>query len=107
MESERGSIFLFDAFSSREPASTSLENALPLRERLLDHELRRLAVIAFDKTLAIEQRPGVGDQRRAAADHDAVMRGLERGEADIGEQFSGIDQVGDAAAVAERIARHG
>src|SRR5437660_1135435 len=28
MESERGSIFCFDAFSSREPVSTSLENAL-------------------------------------------------------------------------------
>src|SRR4029079_17075599 len=30
MESERGSRFSFDAFSSREPVSTSLENALPL-----------------------------------------------------------------------------
>jgi hypothetical protein len=28
MESERGPAFCFDAFSSREPASTSLENAI-------------------------------------------------------------------------------
>jgi len=28
LESEPGAIFLFDAFSSREPASTSLENAM-------------------------------------------------------------------------------
>ncbi len=80
----------------------SMTDASALRERLLDHELRRLAVIAFDKALASQQRARVLHQRRAAADHDAVMRGLERGEADIAEQFAGIDQVGDAAAVAER-----
>ncbi len=79
----------------------------PLRERLLDHELRRLAVIAFDKPLAVQQRTRVRHQRRAAADHDAVMGGIERGQPDIGEQFARVDQVGDAAAVAEGIAGHG
>src|SRR6478735_5183841 len=61
---------------------------LALRERLLDHELGRLAVIAFDESLAVEQGPRVRHQRRAAADHDAVMDGIERGEANISEQFS-------------------
>jgi hypothetical protein len=32
MESEPGSSFCFDAFSSREPISTSLENALKTRQ---------------------------------------------------------------------------
>src|SRR3954453_3761643 len=59
-----------------------------LRKCLLDHELRRLTVIAFDKTLAVQQRAGVRDQCRAAADHDAVMRGLERGQPDIGKQLA-------------------
>jgi len=37
------------------PGMTAREaGELPLRERLLDHELRRLAVIAFDKTLAVQ-----------------------------------------------------
>src|SRR3954454_21718478 len=61
---------------------------LPLRKCLLDHELRRLAVVAFDKALAVEQSAGVGHQRRAAADHDAVVDGIERGEANVAEQLA-------------------
>ena len=49
---------------------------LALRERLLDHELRRLAVIALDKSLARQKRARIRHQRRAAADHDAVVRGI-------------------------------
>ena len=76
-------------FASRYPSSRDRDlERLPLRERLLDHELGRLAVIAFDKSLAVEQRARVRHQRRAAADHDAVMGGIERGEANISEQFS-------------------
>src|SRR5580704_15555563 len=59
-----------------------------LGERLLDHELRRLAVIAFDKALVRQQRTGVLHQCRAAADHDAVMFGRERRKTNIAEQLA-------------------
>src|ERR1700742_652497 len=59
-----------------------------LGERLLDHELRRLAVIAFDKAFVGQQRAGVLHQRRTAADHDAVLFGLERRETDIAKQLA-------------------
>jgi hypothetical protein len=76
---------LFGPLSSHEPESNLVEHGFgsTLRERLLDHELRRLAVIAFDEAPAIEQRPGVVHQRRATADHDAIMRGVERGQSDV------------------------
>ena len=78
-----------------------------LRERLLDHELGRLAVVAFDEAPAVEQGAGVGHQRRAAADHDAVPGGIEVRQPDIAEQLARSDQVGDPAAVAEGVAGHG
>jgi hypothetical protein len=55
-----------------------------LRERLLDHELRGLAVIALDRTAPRQEQAHVVTQRRAAADHDAVVRGLEPRQADFG-----------------------
>ena len=75
-------------FETRFALLTMRVSELPLRERLLDHELRRLAVIAFDESFGTQQRARVGHQRRAAADHDAVMGGIERSQPDIGEQFS-------------------
>src|SRR3974390_1410488 len=85
-----------------EPAT----KALSFREGLLDHELRGLAMIALDKAALREQHARVMDQRRAAADHYAVVRRIERSKSDIGKQFSRRDQVGNAAAVAEGVARH-
>src|SRR6516165_1222674 len=85
-----------------EPATKSLS----FREGLLDHELRGLAMIALDEAALREQHARVMDQRRAAADHHAVMRRIERSKPDIGKQFSRRDQVGNAAAVAEGVARH-
>src|SRR5882757_2622074 len=61
--------------------SARAEHALALDKSLLDHELARLAVIALDEPLAEQQLSRVMQQRRAAADHHAVMRGLERREA--------------------------
>jgi hypothetical protein len=76
---------LFGPLSSHEPESNPVEHGFgsTLRESLLDHELRRLAVIALDEAPAIEQRAGVVHQRRATADHDAIMRGVERGQSDV------------------------
>src|SRR5579863_8392620 len=73
------------------PASRAPQDdgtTLPLRESLLDHELSRLAVIALDKAASTEQLAGVADQRGTTADHDAIMRGLEPRQADIGEQLA-------------------
>src|SRR5260370_13022138 len=64
-------------------------------------------MIALDKTLVQQVRRRVVDQRGAAANHDAVMYGRKRSKACIAEQFSRSHQVGDAAAIAERVARHG
>src|SRR5882757_6375031 len=47
------------------------------------------------------------NQRRAAADHDAVMFRLERSQICVAEQLARRHQVRDAAAIAERVARHG
>ncbi len=44
---------------------------------------------------------------RAAAHHDAIGLDIERRLVDVVEQLLGRDQVGDAAAVAERLAGHG
>src|ERR1700738_3425283 len=75
-------------------------------ESLLDHELAGLAVIALDESLGRQQRAGVMDQRRTAADHDPILFGREWRKGGIAEQFGRRDQVGDPAAIAERIARH-
>ena len=45
-------------------------------------------------------------QRRAAADHHAILLGVEVGEIDVAEQLARGHQVRDPAAIAERIARH-
>ena len=57
-------------------------------ECLLDHKLSRLAVIAFDKTLAEQQRPRVVNQRRTATDHDAIMFGRKRSKIGVAEQLA-------------------
>ena len=56
----------------------TLGRILAFGESLLDHELRWLAVIALDEAARVQEHASVGDQRRAAANHDAVMFGLER-----------------------------
>src|SRR5437868_2275818 len=78
-----------------------------LRKRLLDDELARLAVIAFDKTLGKQQRPRVADQSGTTADHGTIMLGRERGKIIVTEQFARGHQVGDPAAVVEWVARDG
>ena len=65
-----------------------------------------VAVIAFDEAAALEQRLDVAQHVRAAADHHPVSLLVQRREVEILEQLLGGDQVGDAAGVAERLARH-
>jgi hypothetical protein len=66
MESERGSISLFDAFSSREPVPTSLENALvaigsgaveAVFGRATDGVSTALTLNRFSSTLICKHRP--------------------------------------------------
>ena len=54
IESERGSISCFDAFSSREPVSTSLENALAAAADALDLAVQRRS-LAVDRIVRITQ----------------------------------------------------
>ena len=49
----------------------------------------------------------VDQHRGAAAQHQPVVLDIERRLADILEQLAALDQVGDAAAIAERLARDG
>ena len=62
---------------------------------------------AFGKAARLEHLPQFFQHRRAAAHHDAVGFDIERRLADIVEQLFRGDQVGDAAAVAERLAGDG
>src|SRR6516225_10450723 len=75
-----------------------------LDEGLLDHEMAGLVVGAFAKAARLEHLLQLFQHRGAAAHHDAVGRDVERLLADIVEELFGSDQVGDAAAVAERLA---
>src|ERR1700738_4109696 len=79
----------------------------PLHERLLDHKMAGLAVAAFEEAARFEHLAQLFEHAGAAAHHDAVGLDVERRLMDIVEQLFRGDQVGDAAAVAERLARHG
>ena len=59
------------------------------------------------KPRGFEQLLQFFQHRRAAAHHDAVGLDVERTLVDVVEQLVRRDQVGDAAAVAERLAGHG
>src|SRR5262245_46923347 len=76
-------------------------------ERLFDHEVAGLVVGAFGKTARLEKLLQLFQHRRAAAHHDAIGLDVERRLMQVVEQLVRRDEVGDAAAVAERLARHG
>src|SRR3954469_20550912 len=83
------------------------DGSLAFDERFLDHKMAGLAVVAFGKTARFEHLAQLFQHRRAATHHDAVGVDTERRLADILEQLRRSDQVGDAAAVAERLAGDG
>ena len=56
---------------------------------------------------AFQQRDHVGQEGRAAAEHDAVVARGERSQAKVVGEFAGSEQVGDAALVAERLTGDG
>ncbi len=60
---------------------------LPFHERLLDHEMTGLAVIAFGKTARFEHLAQFFQHGRAAAHHDPIGLDIERRLADIVEQL--------------------
>src|SRR3954463_2754146 len=59
-----------------------------LNKSLLQDELPRLPVIAFDKALAEQQRSGVMDQRGTPADHGAVVFGRKLRKIIVAEQLA-------------------
>src|SRR3954471_11882261 len=89
------------------PEMTMENDGSALDERLLDHKVAGLVVAAFEKTARFEHLAQFFQHRRAAAHHDAVAGDIQRRLPDIVEQLLRGDQVGDAAAVAERLAGHG
>src|SRR6266403_5252407 len=58
-----------------------------LDERLLDHEMAGLAVIAFGKTARFEHLAQFLQHGRAAAHHDPIALDIERRLADIVKQL--------------------
>jgi hypothetical protein len=60
---------------------------LPFHERLLDHEMTGLAVIAFGKTARFEHLAQLFQHGRAAAHHDPVGLDIERRLVDIVKQL--------------------
>jgi hypothetical protein len=66
-----------------------------------------LAVAAFEETARFKGLAQFFQHAGAAAHHDPVGRDIQRRQADIVEQLFRGDQVGDAAAVAERLAGDG
>src|ERR1700730_9246817 len=67
-------VFCFDAFSSREPESTSLENALAVKLQPVDDLVDHLALGAHRKTNQIKLGADHGPHRFAVG---RIMRGLE------------------------------
>src|SRR6267378_1925753 len=57
------------------------------RERLLDHEMTGLAVIAFGKTARFEHLAQLFQHGRAAAHHDPIGLNIQRRQADIVKQL--------------------
>src|ERR1700704_5479298 len=76
-------------------------------ERLLDHEMAGLAVTAFEKTARFKHLAQLFEHARTAAHHDPVVTDIQRRPTDVVEQLFRSDQIGDAAAVAERLAGDG
>src|SRR5215204_6151228 len=66
-------------------------------ERALDDETAGVAVRAFLEAEALDQRLDIPEHRHRAADHDAVGFGVQRLDAEIGEEAAVFDQPRDAA----------
>src|SRR5579864_277201 len=62
-----------------------------------------LAMAALGEAALGEHLTQLLQHRRAAAHHDPVALDIQQRLADIVEQLSGSDQIGDAAAVAKRL----
>src|SRR5512138_3405504 len=82
--------------------------ALLLDERALDDVIALRADVRRDMEAAgVQQRGEILEHGGAAADHGAIVLGVERRQADLLEQRAAFDQGGDAAAIAIRLARDG
>src|SRR5437868_7531803 len=80
---------------------------LLLGEGAFDHEVARRRRVAFLEAARLEDVLEVDQQARAAAQHHAVFGGIERRQAEVVGELVALDQLGDAAHVAELLARHG
>src|SRR5688500_6632744 len=77
-------------------------------ESALAHILsRRTDARCSTEPALVEDAAEVRQHLRAAADHGAVVRGVERFDAQITHHLAAFHQVGQAAAVHELLAAHG
>jgi 1-acyl-sn-glycerol-3-phosphate acyltransferase len=87
-------------------AAIARDVSLLLDERALDDVIaRRADARRHDETTRIEQRAHIVQHRWAAAEHDAVVRGIERRQAAIARQRATVEQGREPALVQERLAR--
>ena len=92
-------------FGARRPAPGARRSAL--RERALDDVLALAVAASLLEAARLEQRDHVLQHRGAAADHDAVVLGVQGRQAEVGRQLAALEQGRDAPLVAEGLARDG
>src|ERR1039458_2171460 len=105
-------VFASPAWSATRPGMTTLRRARrgndsALDERLFNDKMAGLAVAAFGKTARFKHLAQFFQHPRTAAHHDAIRPDIQRRLTDIVKQLFRRDQVGDPAAVAERLAGDG
>src|SRR6202171_5048767 len=76
-------------------------------ERLFNDKMAGFAVAAFEKAARFKHLAQLFEHARTAAHHDPVVADIQRRLTDVVEQLFRGDQIGDAAAVAERLAGDG
>src|SRR5580765_2474649 len=80
---------------------------LALDERALDHVLAALVAAPLAEAARLEQGHEIAQHAGTAADHDAVVLGIEGRQAEIRRQLAAVEQGREPPLVAERLARDG
>ncbi len=78
-----------------------------LHERFFDHVVAGFACIALFETSGLEDFRDVGEHRRAATQHEAVLLSVDGGQPEISRQLAVLEQQRNTALMAKRFARHG
>src|SRR4029077_8077068 len=76
-------------------------------ERLFNDKMAGLAVAAFEKSARFKHLAQLFEHAPTAAHHDPIVADIQRRLTDIVKQLFRSDEIGDAAAVAKRLAGDG